>query len=399
MELRYSRQMQRTLFVLLAAMAVALAACGGDGSTKESSIEAIGERSAPLLEAGDSARAKGPPAPELVGIAGWINTEPFRLADLRGKVVLVDIWTYSCVNCIRTLPYLKEWHNKYADQDLVIVGVHAPEFEFEKSLENVEMAVLRYGIEYPVVQDNDMETWRAYNNRVWPAKYLIGADGSIRYKHFGEGAYDETEQEIRKALEEIGASVSDIPARTDPPPRPDSRAFANSKTGQTRELYAGYLRNLTTDAPYFGDLAYYSTPTDTSFAYRDPGEHRNHFLYLQGLWINGPESIIHARATENLEDYVALKFFGTSANAVFGFDGGEPIRVVVTLDGAPLSDTHRGADIQVDEGGSTFFLVDEARLYGIVEQPEYAGHELRLASNSDRLSLFAFTFGSYAQGA
>ena len=337
-------------------------------------------------------------APELSGIVGWINTEPFTLVSLRGKVVLVDFWTYTCVNCIRTFPYLKQWYDKYAEQGLVIVGVHSPKFEFEKKQENVEAAVEQYGLEYPVAQDNDFMTWRAYNNRAWPAKYLIDKDGVIRYIHFGEGAYDKTEQKIRELLEETGAPVVDVSPNPDPGPVADPEARVSVETGQTRELYAGYTRNYSTRVPYIANLEYYSAPPDTPTLYQDPGDHQNHFLYIHGLWTNGSESVTHAQVTENLEDYIALQFFGTSVNAVLDFDGGHPFEVVVTLDGAPLPDTHRGADIQVDPEGRTFLLVDEPRMYRVVEVPEYGGYKLRLASNSERFSLFAFTFGSYAQG-
>ena len=128
-------------------------------------------------------------------IDGWINSEPTSIAELtsQGKVVLVDFWTYTCVNCLRTLPFLREWQDKYADNGLVILGVHAPEFEFEKEIHNVQMAVDDEGIEWPVALDNEMSTWRSFKNRYWPAKYLIGIDGEIHYSHFGEGAYRETE--------------------------------------------------------------------------------------------------------------------------------------------------------------------------------------------------------------
>ena len=155
-------------------------------------------------------------APELTGITGWINTEPFTLAEHRGKVVLIDFWTYTCINCIRTMPFLRDWQEKYADQGLVIVGVHAPEFEFEKIKQNVVNAVEEFGLEYRVAQDNDMATWRAYRNRFWPAKYLIDKDGYIRYTHFGEGAYEETEEKIRELLVEAGVTFVDFGFRSLP---------------------------------------------------------------------------------------------------------------------------------------------------------------------------------------
>jgi thiol-disulfide isomerase/thioredoxin len=148
------------------------------------------------------------PAPELQGIASYINTEngePIKLADLKGNVVLFDFWTYTCINCIRTIPYLNEWHDRYADQGFVILGVHSPEFEFEKNIQNVQDAVKEFGIKYPVVLDSDHKTWNAYNNNYWPRHYLIDSQGYIRDDHIGEGGYNETEKTIQTLLAEKAA--------------------------------------------------------------------------------------------------------------------------------------------------------------------------------------------------
>lgn len=145
-----------------------------------------------------------PLAPEFKGIDNWLNGPPQSLHDLRGKVVLVEFWTYSCVNCVRVMPYVKQWHAKYRDQGLVVVGVHTPEYGYEKKLGNLRAAVQRFGIAYPVAQDNAYETWNAYGNRYWPALYLIDQQGRIVYRHFGEGEYDTTEAKIRTLLK-VGA--------------------------------------------------------------------------------------------------------------------------------------------------------------------------------------------------
>jgi len=143
-------------------------------------------------------------APEFTGIEKWLNSEPLSLQSLRGKVVLVDFWTYTCINCIRTLPYVTDWYQKYKDQGLVVVGVHTPEFPFERSTANVTKALSRLGIKYPVAQDNDYATWDAYRNQYWPAAYLIDKQGRIVYRHFGEGQYKETEAEIQRLLAQPG---------------------------------------------------------------------------------------------------------------------------------------------------------------------------------------------------
>ena len=144
-------------------------------------------------------------APEFAGITGDINTKQLNLSDLRGKVVLIDFWTYSCINCIRTIPYLVDWDEKYSDKGLVIVGIHTPEFEFEKDIHNVQAAVKKFGIKYPVLQDNDKDTWNAFENRYWPRKYIVDSEGYIRYDHIGEGGYQETEKVIQNLLAERAA--------------------------------------------------------------------------------------------------------------------------------------------------------------------------------------------------
>ncbi len=147
-------------------------------------------------------------APDLVGIAHYLNTTPEELRnEMKDKVILYDIWTYSCINCIRTLPYITAWNDKYADQGLLIIGIHSPEFEFEKDPENVKMAIEKYGISYPVVLDNDMETWKAFDNRYWPRKYIADHEGYIRYDHIGEGGYQETEKIIQQLLDERNTSL------------------------------------------------------------------------------------------------------------------------------------------------------------------------------------------------
>jgi thiol-disulfide isomerase/thioredoxin len=141
-----------------------------------------------------------PVAPEFKGIDHWINSKPLTMAQLRGKVVLLEFWTYSCINCVHVMPYVKQWHKRYQDKGLVVIGVHTPEYAEEKILGNVQSAVKRFGIEYPVAQDTNYETWNAYNNRFWPALYLIDRDGRVAYDHFGEGAYAQTEARIQQLL-------------------------------------------------------------------------------------------------------------------------------------------------------------------------------------------------------
>ena len=421
--MRKYRQLMRMglgLVAVLLILAVTAAACGnesapaGEDNTATATEEDTSDTTAttdPTAEPSgpvetptpkvfsDVAGEVGSLAPDLSGISGWINTDEFTLASLRGEVVLVDFWTYTCVNCLRTLPYLREWHEKYADLGLNIVGVHTPEFEFEKDFDNVLAAVEQHDLGWRMAQDNDFRTWRSYNNRYWPAKYLIDHEGVIRYRHFGEGRYDETEEWIRDLLEEIGADVSDIQANKDAGPELDEGAFdEDGRVLQTRELYAGTDRNMGAQIPYYGNNEYFFTDFNTLNEYEDPGQHRNHYLYLKGHWINGPESIEHGRATENLEDYIALRFFGTSVNVVINAEGADPYDVVITIDDKPVVQEAWGEDLRLNGEEMTVITVDEPRLYSLILLPAYGSHELKLSSNSEDFNVFAFTFGSYATG-
>ena len=361
---------------------------------------------------GSSQIADGPLAPELAGIVAWINSEPLAIGGLKGKVVLVDFWTYTCVNCIRTLPYLRIWHAKYADDGLVILGVHSPEFEIEKKPENVQRAVEDNAIGWPVALDNDYATWEAYGNRYWPSKYLIDKDGVIRYTHFGEGRYGATELEIRKLLEEAGADLSQLDPDL-PTDQSYDRAYISAGGSQlTRELYAGwdrgYLDLLYGQGGYIGHSEYYSgirgtgsgreAPTrDTVLTYRDPSQHQKHLIYLQGPWHGGRESLRHAQETSNFEDYMRLIFAAKSVNAVISPEGPEgegagPFKVLVTLDDEYLTDANKGGDVTIEEDGRSFLHVNEPRLYSVVQAPSYGTYDLKLSSNSPHFAIFRVYF-------
>ena len=336
---------------------------------------------------------------DLRGIEGWLNGEETSIAlELaKGNVVLIDFWTYTCVNCIRTLPFLIEWQEKYGDRGLTIIGVHSPEFEFEKIRANVADAIEQYGIEWLVAQDNEFSTWRAFNNRYWPAKYLIGPEMSVLYQHFGEGDYLETEQEIREALEEAGWDLSGIEEGTSAvAPRRDPVS-----QGQTRELYGGTHRN-------YGRIQYaaqaeFYLAADVAQEYTDieegaSGRETNKW-YLQGLWHNGPEAIVHARNTTDLEDYLAFKFTARTVNVVLTLeDGAQPFDVFIEMNGRWLEPSEAGDDIDWDADGRSFVRVTKNDLFRLVKLPEWSTHELKLSSNSNQLAIFAFTFGSYLGG-
>ena len=346
---------------------------------------------------------EGTLAPELTGIEAWIGSDPVTLASLQGKIVLIDFWTYSCINCIRTLPFILEWQKKYDPLGLHIVGVHTPEFDFEKDVENVSAAVERLSIEYPVALDNDAETWGTFGVTAWPAKYLIDAEGVIRYAEVGEGGYVAMEQTIRHWLGQAGVDVSSVPFEPEDyhldPEIDRAGRVGDRELARTREIYAGYRYNLPfhrfpPPRPWVLYEQYYEG-LDTDVPFEDVPEHENQRLYIQGLWHVGPESLTHAHTTEKFEDYLAIKYNAKTVNAVLGHDGGAPYQVRITLDGMPLSPDAADTDVRFDDMGNSYLHVDESRMYRLIRTNEYEQHELQLSSNSDRFELFTFTFGAY----
>ena len=335
------------------------------------------------------------PAPSPLGLDGWINSKPLGVSDFVGKVVLLDFWTYTCVNCVRTLPYLSAWHQKYADEGLLIVGVHTPEFEFEKLHENVVEAVSNLGIEYVVAQDNERSTWRTYRVEAWPTKYIVDAHGFVRYYHRGEGSYADTELVIRYLLEEMGRDLTHIDPNANPDPVPVAGARATDpEKFLTRELYAGAVRNIDYGGAYILNEEYYES-TDVVREYLDPGDRKNHFLFIQGEWLNTPESLDHARQSADFADYIGFRFFANEVNAVLNHTAGESYEFRVTMDGTPVVVAAAGPDIQYDDEGNSFVRVDSPRMYQLVRQADVSSHELLLKPADDRFSLYALTFGAY----
>ncbi len=308
--------------------------------------------------------------PELTGISGYLNAEQdLKISDFRGKVVLIDFWTYTCINCIRTLPHLVEWDKKYKDKGLAIIGVHTPEFEFEKDYDNVRMAMEKYGIEYRVVQDNDYRTWREFKNRYWPRKYLIDGDGFIRYDHIGEGGYAETEETIKALLEEQGALVDDMPASQLKDETPTTR--------NTPELYAGYGFALPR-GQNIGNQG--GMQPDEEVDYTLPSTLRPDVIYLEGKWKSNIDNL------EAMEDGAAiiLKFSAKDANIVARSNTLQEMGVFI--DGELISESQAGIDVENSE-----IKVDEARLYNAVSG-EYGTYTIKLVAEKG-FSFSAFTFG------
>lgn len=318
-------------------------------------------------------------APEFTGITSYINTNATKLSDLKGKVVLVDFWTYSCINCIRTLPYLVDWNQKYSDKGLVIVGVHSPEFEFEKNIDNVKQAVTRLGIKYPVLLDNDHGTWNAFQNSYWPRKYLVDSDGYIRYDHIGEGGYVETENAIKNLLTERsnqqGIEISNINQTKLTVPGAQSVDFNQIKTP---ELYFGYqyaraqLGNIEGFNP--DKTVNYTIPTSNL---------KPNVIYLQGLWKNNPDSM----ELVGPDGKIILSYSSKSVNIVAGGKG----EITVKEDGKNTQTNNPFKGNDLDTGGKV--NIDGQRLYNIAEHADYGNHHIEIKAKGSGFRLYTFTFG------
>jgi len=341
-------------------------------------------------------------APELRGINAWINGGPYTMEELRGQVVLIDFWTYTCINCIRTYPFLKQWHSRYADDGLVIVGVHTPEFEFEKNYDNVMEATKLNALKWAMAQDNDFITWRSYNNRFWPAKYLIDKDGVVRYTHWGEGGYAETEEMIRLLLAEADPGFLDNALALSQDQTLDHGFLIARGAEITRELYGGYERGeadlVFGRGGYAQQAQYYEYKNEVS-QFNITEEQEPHKINFQGAWKIGPESSTHGRKTDSFEDYLALIYSATSVNAVLTSDSGKPYKVRVTVGDEYLTERNKGSDIIIGDDGESYLWVMAPTLYNVIDNESYVRREnLKMSSNSPDFELFAFTFGVYDTG-
>ncbi len=310
------------------------------------------------------------PAPALNGSGGWINSQPLNLSQLRGKVVLIDFWTYSCINCIRSIPYLNAWYAKYKNDGLVIIGVSTPEFLFEHNYTNVANAVQRFGIQYPVMLDNNYSTWTAYDNHYWPADYLIDANGDVRYVQFGEGNYNVTEKAIQVLLENAGYSVpTNLINITSP---------VNFSLIGSPELYLGYG---TARQPIGNQQGF---DPDNVVDYGTPNVTQMNTAYFGGSWYNAPDSMISVNGSKIFLIYDA-KFVNVVAS------GNGTVNLTISLDGAPLPANSLGADAKIVNGNAVV-QVNSPRLYNIIETPGYGTHELEIDAQPG-FRIYTFTFG------
>ncbi|CAB3639931.1 Protein DipZ [Paraburkholderia phenoliruptrix] len=315
--------------------------------------------------------------PTLSGAVEWLNSPPRTPADLRGKVVIVNFWTYSCINCLRTLPYLKAWSNRYREQGLVVIGVHAPEFAFEHNLANVKRAAADLHIDYPIAVDNNLAVWRAFDNQYWPAFYIVDAHGDIRYHQFGEGGYDKSEQVIRQLLADAGHA-------TLPPPAGAARASgieaaADPKNLESGETYVGYRQAEGFASPE-------TLAPDMLRDYSSPAR------LVTGSWsLAGEWTVAGERARSGASGArIAYRFHARDLHLVLGpMADGKPVRFRVTIDGKPPGASH-GADTDANGVG----VVDKERLYQLVRQSgAVQDRTFDIEFLDTGVSAYAFTFG------
>ena len=314
----------------------------------------------------------------LSGATGWINSKPLTAKDLKGKVVLVDFWDYSCINCIRAIPYIRAWADKYKDSGLVVIGVHTPEFDVEKQLPNVQHAVQKFGITYPVALDSDNNIWNDFHNRYWPAHYFIDAKGKVRYEHFGEGEYEQSERWIQELLKE--ANAKSMPAALATVHGEGIQAaVVDSKEVLSPETYIGYAR-----AQHFASPG--GIKQDSDHLYPEPANLQPNEWGLAGQWLDHQQAAVLKTAGGK----ILFRFHARDLHLVLGpGTDGKPVRYRVTIDGQAPGDNH-GVDTDAQGNG----VVTEHRLYQLVRQKgPIAGHIFQIEFLDPGVQAFSFTFG------
>ena len=323
----------------------------------------------------------GTPAHELYGDF-WFNSDPVPMRALHGRVVLLDFWDYTCSSCLRTLPYVKEWHRKYAESGLVVVGVHTPKFPFGRNPENVQKAIARSGIEYPVVMDNEYLIWTNYGCRSWPTKILVDKNGFVRCQSIGEGDYLEFERVIQTLLYDAGVS-RELPLMMEPLRESDRAGSALYRA--TPELFTGYLRGS------IGNVEGYSA--ESVVEYTDPQIYIDGRFYVDGKWLND-RNCLRFVDDEKDEGHIILSFRALDVNVVIKLEGEKPGEVTVTQDEQFLTKDNKGDDVRVAPDGKSCLVIDEPRMYNVVRNKEFGEHVLRLTTTSKGLALYSFMFVS-----
>ncbi|WP_186056418.1 cytochrome c biogenesis protein DipZ [Burkholderia gladioli] len=351
-----------------------------NGSAMMSAATQSARQNAAMLRVSAPALPVEGDAPSLAGATEWLNSPPLTNASLRRKVVLVDFWTYSCINCLRTLPYVKAWARKYRNDGLVVIGVHAPEFAFERDIGNVKKATHDLGVTYPVAIDNGYSIWRAFNNEYWPAHYFIDAQGRVRYHHFGEGDYVQSERAIQQLLVEAGhPDAAQVPLGIDGPAASGAQAAADNADMRSPETYVGYARAENFSSPG-GQLH------DREHDYAAPAQPGLDDWGLAGAW-----SVAEQQATlAKPGGRIVYRFHARDLHLVLGpGKNGAPVRFRVTIDGTAPGASH-GADVNADGVGT----VTGQRLYQLIRQSgPIVDHTFSIEFLDPGVQAFAFTFG------
>lgn len=312
----------------------------------------------------------------------WFNSEPVPITALKGQVILLHFWDYTCNHCLRTLPYIKEWSRKYRELGLVVVGVHSPKFPFGKKPEYVQAAIARYEITYPVVTDNGNIITTNYGNRFWPAVYLIDKDGFVRSQSVGEGSYTATERMIQTLLFEAGVR-EDLPVLMEPVRDADRPGAVCYRA--TPDLFTGYAMGS------IGNPEGYSP--ESVVKYVDPRIYLDGRFYAEGEWMNDRECLRYD-PVGNAEGHVILGYQALEVNAVVKPGERSGFEVNVKQDDRFLTEETCGTDVKRDASGRSYFVVDEPKMYNLVRNKEYGSHVLRLSTRSSGFALYSFTFVS-----
>jgi len=318
-------------------------------------------------------------APELYG-SFWLNSEPISLREHSGEVVLLDFWDYTCVNCLRTLPYIQEWQKKYKAFGLNIVGVHTPEFEFGTSPERVQKALENFKITYPVMLDNEALIWNAYAVRSWPTRCLIDRDGYIRFVQHGEGGYIEFERAIQQLLSEAG-SHGELPALTVPFREEDRAGIVCFRP--TSELYLGYLRGA------LGNPEGYNP--ESTLEYTDPGIYLPERFYATGKWMN-ERQCLRFDGSGGEDGAILLPYQAHEVNAVMGSRDGSRCEVSLQQNGQALAEQICGDDVVRGTGNGPSVFVDTPRMYQLVRNIQFGSHLLKFITSNPHLEIYSFSF-------
>lgn len=331
------------------------------------------------------------------GGTGWINSQPLTPAELRGKVVLVDFWEYTCINCLRTLPYLREWYKRYAADGFVIVGVHTPEFPFSGEPKNVEDATKRLGVTWPVVMDDKYVIWNRYSTNTWPHELLFDQTGKRIESVIGEGSYPQTEAHIQALLHQANPSLALPPIMAllpqDSYDKPGAVCYP-----QTDETYVGGQRGKVANTPPQLNSDPFSSQNQfaglSQAMYYDRGSHQDGAVYLQGGWRKGELGMVSADG----RGHVAMKYHAIQVVSVMRPEDGRPVTVIVTQDDKPLAHDDAGDDIQYDTQGRSYVVVNEPRAYDLVMNKHWGTHDLTLFPQGSGLGVYSFDFESCEAG-